>query len=54
MSMTRHNIVSVRNKTLFSIKLESEAILLAFVFNDVVLINVKKADYKKEQLIALK
>ena len=42
MSLVGHNFVSVRNKISFFIWRESEAISLTWLFNDLVLINVKK------------
>ena len=48
-SLAGHNCVSVRNK-IFFIRRESEALSLAWLFNDLVLIYVKTTNYKKEQL----
>ena len=50
MSLAGHNCVSVRNKISLFIRRESEALSLAWLFNDLVLIYVKTTNYKKEQL----
>ena len=44
MSLTGNNCVSVRNKISFFIRRESEAISLAWLLNDLVLINVKNSE----------